>query len=141
MSFAESVARLIVKEAADAIIATDHEGMIRLWNHGAERIFQYSADEAEGRSLDLIIPERLRERHWDGYRRVIESGTSRYGAGEILAVPGLRKDGSRVSLEFTIVPLKDTRGEMLGMAAILRDVTSRYEEMKSLRAKLAAAAQ
>jgi PAS domain S-box-containing protein len=141
MSFAESVARSIVKEAADAIIVTDREGMIRLWNHGAERIFQYRPDEAEGRSLDLIIPERLRERHWDGYRRVIESGTSRYGAGEILAVPGLRKDGSRVSLEFTIVPLKDTRGEMFGMAAILRDVTSRYEEMKSLRAKLAAAAQ
>jgi PAS domain S-box-containing protein len=138
MSFAEFVARSILNDAADAIIATDREGLIRLWNSGAERIFRYRADEAQGRSLDVIIPERLRERHWAGYRRVIETGTSKYGEGEILAVPGIRKDGSRVSLEFTIVPLKDEHGEMQGLAAILRDVTMRYEELKSLKARLAA---
>jgi PAS domain S-box-containing protein len=139
MSFAELVARSILNNASDAIIATDGEGMIRLWNSGAERIFRYRADEAQGRSLDIIIPERLRERHWAGYRHVIETGKSRYGEGDILAVPGVRKDGSIVSLEFTIVPLKDENGKMQGLAAILRDVTIRYEELKSLKARLAAA--
>jgi PAS domain S-box-containing protein len=136
MSFAELVARSILEEASDAIIATDRAGVIRLWNRGAERIFGHRASEAQGRSLDLIIPERLRARHWAGYRQVIETGRSRYAEGDVLAVPGVRKDGSRVSLEFTIVPLKDAHGQLQGLAAILRDVTARFEELKSLRAKL-----
>jgi PAS domain S-box-containing protein len=137
MTFADFVAHSILNDASDAIIAADREGIIRLWNSGAERIFGYRADEAQGRSLDIIIPERLRERHWAGYRQVIENGASRYGKGDILAVPGLRKEGARVSLEFTIVLLKDERERVQGIAAILRDVTSRYDELKSLKTKLA----
>src|SRR5215210_444433 len=100
------VADAILSAAADAVVATDREGIIRVWNPGAERIFGYRADEALGQSLDLIIPERLRARHWDGFHRVMATGASHYGAGDLLSVPGLRKDGQRISLEFTIMPLQ-----------------------------------
>jgi PAS domain S-box-containing protein len=139
MSFSELVVRSVLNSASDALIATDCDGVIRLWNPGAERIFGYSAEEAQGRSLDLIIPEQLRARHWSGYRQAMTTGTSRYGEGEVLRVPGLRKDGSRVSLEFTIAVLKDEGRSLQGLAAILRDVSARYEEVKALKAKLAAA--
>ena len=129
----------IVRAAADAIVYADADGVIRFWNGGAERIFGYAAAEAVGQSLDIIIPERLRARHWEGFRRVMQSGKSRYGAGDLLAVPAQRKDGARLSVEFTIVPLRDDAGRMRGMAAILRDVTRRFNEMKALREQLAAA--
>jgi PAS domain S-box-containing protein len=129
----------IIREAADAIVSADAAGTIRFWNGGAERIFGYAASEAIGQSLDLIIPEKLRGRHWEGFRHVMQTGTSRYGAGELLAVPAQRKDGTRLSVEFTIVPLRDPAGQMRGMAAILRDVTQRFNEMKALREQLAAA--
>lgn len=128
----------IVRNAADAVIYSDDRGVIRFWNRGAERIFGFTAAEATGQTLDIIIPERLRTRHWEGYRSVMESGESRYGAGQVLAVPGLRKDGARISIEFSIVPMKDERGSIRGMAAIMRDVTLRFEEMRALRAQLAA---
>ncbi|HEX2725323.1 MAG TPA: PAS domain S-box protein, partial [Beijerinckiaceae bacterium] len=112
------------------------DGIIRLWNPGAERIFGHSATEALGQSLDLIIPERLRPRHWDGYHQVMATGESRYGHGDLLSVPSLRKDGRRISVEFTIVPLKDEGGRMTGMAAVMRDVTQRFEEIKALRQPL-----
>jgi len=129
----------IVRAAADAIVYADAEGVICFWNDGAERIFGFAAAEAIGQSLDLIIPERLRARHWEGFRRVMQTGKSRYGAGDLLAVPAQRKDGARISVEFTIVPLHDDAGRMLGMAAILRNVTQRFNEMKALRDQLAAA--
>jgi PAS domain S-box-containing protein len=128
----------IVRAAADAIVYADAEGIIRFWNAGAGRIFGYAATEAIGQSLDLIIPEKLRGRHWEGFRHVMQSGKSRYGDGDLLAVPAQRKDGTRISVEFTIVPLHDASGGMLGMAAILRDVTQRFNEMKTLREQLAA---
>lgn len=127
----------LLESPAEAIIFADPEGVIRFWNAGAERVFGFSAAEAVGESLDLIIPERQRARHWEGYRRVMRTGQSRYGAGDLLAVPALRKDGTRISVEFTIVPLTDEQGRMLGMAAVLRDVTDRFQELKALRARLA----
>jgi PAS domain S-box-containing protein len=129
----------IVRAAADAIVYADAEGAIRFWNASAERIFGYTAAEAIGQSLDLIIPEKQRGRHWDGFRQVMQSGKSRYGAGDMLSVPAQCKDGTRLSVEFTIVPLRDASGGMIGMAAILRDVTQRFTEMKALREQLAAA--
>ena len=131
------IAEALLASGADAVVATDRDGIIRHWNPGAERIFGHSAAEAVGQSLDLIIPENLRARHWEGYRHVMQTGQSRYGEGDLLAVPGLRKDGSRVSLEFTVTTIRDEAGEMVGVAAILRDVTARFEEMKALRRKLA----
>jgi PAS domain S-box-containing protein len=131
------VADAILSAAGDAVVATDREGIIRVWNPGAERIFGYHADEALGQSLDIIIPERLRARHWEGFRHVMATGESHYGAGDLLSVPGMGRDGQRISLEFTIVPLKDGQGQMHGLAAVMRDVTSRFEEIRSLKQKLA----
>lgn len=90
-----------------------------------------------GKSLDIIIPESLRKRHWDGYDETMRTGKTRYGAGDVLAVPALRQDGTRISVEFTILPFHDEAGRMVGIAAILRDVTKRFEEMKALRRELA----
>jgi PAS domain S-box-containing protein len=127
----------IVAEAQDAIIYADREGVVRLWNAGAETIFGFSADEALGQSLDIIIPERLRQRHWDGYRTVMATGETRYGPGEMLAVPAMRKDGTRISVEFSIAMLRDDQGALMGIAAILRDVSERFEKDRELRKRLA----
>jgi PAS domain S-box-containing protein len=132
---------MLVQDAPDAIVYADAEGVIRYWNSGAQRIFGFSATEAVGQSLDIIIPENLRARHWEGYRAVMRSGTSRYGAGDLLAVPGVHKDGRRISLEFTIVPVRGADGRLAGIGAILRDVTKRFDEMKELRRRLAAASR
>src|SRR5689334_5296695 len=133
----DDLARLVVDEAPDAIVFSDAEGIIRFWNRGAERLFGFLRDEAVGRSLDIIIPERLRARHWAGYRETMATGQSRYGAGDVLAVPGLRKDGTQVSLEFTVIPVRGAGDRIEGIAAIMRDVTARFEEMKRLRKQLA----
>ena len=135
----DRLGRAVRGAAADAIVAVDRKGVIRFWNPGAERLFGFAAAEALGRSIDIIIPEPQRARHWAGFRRVMDTGESRYGQGDLLAVPGLRKDGTRVSLEFTIVPLRDAAGRIEGMAAVLRDVTRRFEELRALRHELAAA--
>ncbi len=140
MDLTRLVADAILSAAADAVVATDRDGIIRVWNPGAVRIFGHHADEALGQSLDLIIPERLRARHWEGFRHVMATGASHYGESDLLSVPGIRKDGQRISLEFTIVPLKDAQGHMHGIAAVMRDVTSRFEEIRSLQQKLAATA-
>jgi PAS domain S-box-containing protein len=131
------IAQALLASGSDAIVASDRDGIIRHWNKGAERIFGHSAAEAVGQSLDLIIPEQLRARHWAGYHHVMRTGHSRYGEGDLLAVPGMRKDGSRVSLEFTVALIRDEGGQTAGIAAILRDVTARFEEMKTLRKQAA----
>ena len=126
----------IVMEAHDAIIVADREGVIRLWNRGAEIIFGFSPAEALGRSLHIIIPENLRERHDQGYHRVMASGQSKYSQ-ELLAVPALKKDGSRVSVEFTMTLIRDHQGRISGAAAIIRDVSARWEKERALKRRLA----
>jgi PAS domain S-box-containing protein len=133
----DQVAEAVLAARSDAIIAADREGIIRVWNPGAERIFGHTAAEAVSRSLDIIIPERLRQRHWDGYRQTMATGESRYGDGDLLSVPAVGKDGATLSIEFTVVPLKSAAGEMIGIVAVLRDVTRRFDEMRALRKKLA----
>jgi PAS domain S-box-containing protein len=141
MSYLDTLARALLGTNSDALIAADKDGVVRFWNPGAERIFGYTSEDAVGQSLDIIIPERLRKRHWDGYQQVMEGGESRYGHGDILAVPGIRKDGAGISVEFTIVPLTDEAGRLNGVAAIMRDVTRRFEEVRALKRKLADAAK
>ena len=133
MPLTDQLSAALLASKSDAIIVADAKGVIQLWNPGAERIFGYSAAEAVGQSLDLIIPNALRERHWQGYEQVMQTGSSRYGDGDVLAVPGWRKDGKRISLEFTIVPLHGPDGRLQGMGAVLRDVTARFEELRALR--------
>jgi PAS domain S-box-containing protein len=141
MSYLDTLANAVLSTSSDAIVAADKNGVIRFWNPGAERIFGHATGDAVGRSLDIIIPERLRQRHWDGYDHVIKTGETRYGHGDILAVPAIRKDGATISIEFTIVPLKDATNNLTGFAAIMRDVTRRFEETRALKRKLADAAK
>lgn len=129
--------RQILENSQDAIIFADRDGVIRLWNAGAAAIFGYPEEEALGQSLNLIIPENLQARHDEGYRRVMATGVTKY-ASELLAVPGLRKDGARISLEFTVVLVRDKGGALLGTAAIIREVTARWQREQELRRRLAA---
>ena len=128
----------LATDGPDAVVFADREGKIRFWNGSATRIFGYEPAEALGQTLDLIVPEPQRLRHWDGYHRVMAGGASRYGEGEVLAVPAMRKDSKRISIEFTILPVHDDAGAMVGIAAFLRDVTTRFEELRALRRELAA---
>lgn len=127
----------LIEMTADGIIIADRQGYIRSWNTGAERMFGYSAAEAMGKSLDLIIPENLRARHWQGYVRVMATGQTKY-ISDLLSSPGVCKDGTRLSLEFSIVLLRDEHGEIEGCATIMRDVTSRWQREKTWKERLAA---
>jgi PAS domain S-box-containing protein len=128
--------RKIVEEAPVAIIFADKDGIIRLWNAGAQSIFGYPAEEALGKSLDLIIPEKHQKAHWQGYHAVMKSGVTRFGT-QLLKVPALRKDGVRISVEFNIVLVRDGQGPVLGAAAILSDVTERWQQDRQTRQRLA----
>jgi PAS domain S-box-containing protein len=131
----EGLCQRIVEDAQEAIVVADREGVIRLWNTSAEAVFGYSAKEAVGQTLDLIVPERQREAHWAGYQEVMKTGVTRYGR-DLLKVPALRNDGTRISLEFSIILLRDG-SEPVGAAAVIRDVTARFQEEKALKQRLA----
>ena len=128
-----SFATTLVAGMSDALVYADADGAIRVWNRGAVRIFGFTEAEAVGQSLDIIIPANLRERHWRGYRETMRTGQTRYGDGQILSVPAVRKDGVRISVEFTIVLFADINGQMTGIAAIMRDATKTFEELRALR--------
>jgi PAS domain S-box-containing protein len=126
----------LIEASGDAIVIADPEGRIVAWNRAATSMFGYDTDEAIGQTLDLIIPERLRARHWDGYHRTMQTGTTAY-ADRLLAVPGQHRDGTRLSLEFRVTVLTDPGGRPEAIAAILRDVTERWESDRQLRSQLA----
>ena len=128
----------IVVDAPEAIIVADAAGVIRFWNAAAERIFGFAAAETVGQTLDLIVPEAQRVRHWNGYREVMRTGVTRYGT-ELLAVPAVRKDGARISVEFYVVLLRDAAEGVVGIAALLRDVTARWQRERALQQRLRAA--
>ena len=131
-----TLCRRIVETVGDAVIFADRDGIIRLWNRAAEGIFGYTEEEAIGQSLDLIIPERQRELHWKGYGKAMLDGVTKYGS-ETLSVPGVTKDGERISIEFTINLLRGGDGKVLGPVAVVRDVTARWVREKELRQRLA----
>ena len=137
MQITDALARAVLSTKSDALIAADKKGVITFWNPGATRIFGFSEAEAIGQSLDIIIPERLRQRHWDGYDKTMATGESRYGESDLLAVPAVRKDGAALSIEFTIMMLHDDGGGIIDIAALLRDVTRRFEEGRALKRQLA----
>lgn len=126
---------LLIQAAGDAIIGADSEGKIILWNPAAQRIFGFAAHEALGQTLDLIIPERFRARHWDGYRQVMRTGQTKYGA-EVLRVPASHKDGRPLSIAFTVALLPGADGPTGAIAAIVRDETSRWKEDRAMRQRL-----
>jgi PAS domain S-box-containing protein len=125
----------LVRSAGDAVVVANGEGSIVFWNGAAERIFGFNEAEALGRSLDLIIPQRLRPRHWDGYRSVMATGESRYGS-EVLRVPAVHKDGRALSIAFTVTLLGSPGEAPHAIAAIMRDETSRWQEERDLRRRL-----
>jgi PAS domain S-box-containing protein len=135
-----SLAERIVQDAPDAIIVADSSGKITLWNPGAERLFGYSAAEALSQTLDLIIPEAQRRRHWDGYHQVMQTGVTKYGT-QVLRVPAIRKDGSRFSIAFTVGLLKNAEGRLEGIFAVIRDDTERFQTERELRKRVAALEQ
>ena len=122
----------VVRAAADAIVLAGPDGKIELWNPAAERLFGFTEAEAAGQSLDLIIPEKYRERHWDGFHQVMRTGKTDYG-DQVLRVPALRKDGSRCSIAFTVGLLKKTDGQVEGILAVMRDDTEAFNTQKALR--------
>jgi PAS domain S-box-containing protein len=126
----------LIQAAGDAIVAAGTDGSILLWNPAAERIFGYTEAEALGHSLDLIIPERLRGRHWEGYRQVMRTGRTRYGT-EVLRVPAVHRDGRRLSIAFSVALLYSPTREVQAIAAIIRDETNRWKEERELRQRLA----
>jgi len=127
----------LVEGIGDAVIVADRGGAIRLWNPAAERIFGFTESEALGQSLDLIIPERQRERHWDGYHRTMQTGQTRY-ATDVLRVPAIDKERRRLSIAFTVALLYSAEDEVTGIAAVVRDETTRFNEERSLRKRLEA---
>jgi PAS domain S-box-containing protein len=129
------LAEAVVRESSEAIVVTDPDGAIRLWNGGAARMFGYSAAEAAGQSLDLIIPEKLRDRHWKGYRHTMSTGITKYG-DTLLSVPATHKDGRRLSIEFSVALLRDAADEIVGISAIMREVSERRQAERELRTKL-----
>ena len=132
----DNLADTLLRDMPDALIVSDADNRIQFWNSGAERIFGFNAAEAIGQSLDIIIPDTLRARHGRGYRETMQTGVTRYGAGDLLAVPAFRKDGTRISIQFSILPLSDRHGKMTGVAAILRDVTAEFNRTRELEAAL-----
>jgi PAS domain S-box-containing protein len=125
----------ILAVTGDAVLFGDREGKVRYWNAGAESMFGWTAAEATGQSMDIIIPERLRGRHWEGYHRVMATGVTKYGK-DLLAVPAVRKDGSSLSIEFTIQMIRADDGTLLGPAAIIRDVTVRWQRERETQKRL-----
>jgi PAS domain S-box len=125
----------LVAVSGDAIVVSDGEGSITYWNRAAERIFGFPASEAIGSSLDIIIPERQRKRHWDGYAETMRTGETRYGES-LLRVPALHKDGHTLSISFTVALLRSAEGTPTDIVAVIRDETERWAEEKALRQRI-----
>ena len=136
----EAFFRDVLEQMPEAVVFSDRDGVVRFWNRGAEAIFGWPANEAIGSTLDMIIPDRWRARHWEGYRSVTETGVTAYG-DRLLAVPAQRKDGTRISIEFSIALLRDGDGRVQGAVAVVRDVSARRQDEQAVRKRLAALEQ
>jgi PAS domain S-box-containing protein len=126
----------LVEVIGDAVVVADTSGAINLWNPAAERLFGFTQAEALGNSLDLIIPERLRERHWAGYRKTMATREARY-SHDVLRVPAVHKDGRALSIAFKVGLLYGAQHEVTGIVAVIRDETTRYAEERNLRKRIA----
>jgi PAS domain S-box-containing protein len=126
----------LVRGMGDAVVVSDAQGAIVVWNAAATRLFGFSEEEALGQPLDLIIPDRLRGRHNEGYAKTVETGITRYGTS-LLKVPALHKDGRQLSIAFTVALLTGAQGEVQGVAAVIRDDTARFNEDRAMRRRIA----
>ncbi len=128
----------LVAAVGDAVIAANAKGEIVLWNPGAERLFGHTEAEALGQSLDIITPERLRQRHWHGYEHSMATGTTKYG-NDLLRVPAIKKDGSAISIAFTVAMLFGTDQKVSAIVALIRDDTQRFNDERALKKRVAEA--
>lgn len=129
--------RLLVEQTADAVIFADREGRIRIWNAAAEALFGFSHMEAIGQSLDLIIPERLRAAHWEGFLRAVASGRTRLG-GRAVITRSTTAAGATIYVEMSFALVSDVRGDVLGSVAVARDATQRREDERQLQQRIRA---
>jgi len=125
----------LLRAIGDGVVVSDAAGSIIFWNAAAERIFGFTEEEALGKSLDLIIPERQRQRHWDGYHKTMQTGETRYG-NDLLRVPALHKEGRPLSIAFTVAMLYTPERKVSAIVAIVRDETERWTEERNLRRRL-----
>jgi PAS domain S-box-containing protein len=125
------LATRILAGSPDAILICDRMGIVRYWNPGAERIFGFRSAEMVGASMDLMIPSRLRARHWAAWGSAMKAGVTNYDSGQLLAVPALHKDGRQISIEFSIQLLTDPSGQVEWVVAVIRDVTERFNREKA----------
>lgn len=126
------LAQTLIEQSPDAIVFADRTGIIRVWNPAAERIFGFSENDALGKSLDIIIPERLREAHWLGFHRAITERTTKY-AGQTLPTKSMRSDGTQIYVELSFAIILDAKGDVLGALAHARDITERFKKERSDR--------
>lgn len=126
----------LVEHLADAVIFADRDGLIQLWNPGAQAVFGYSSDEVLGRRLDVIVPERLRAGHWAAFDAAIETGKMKHGR-ESMTTRSMHKDGSDLYLDLSFALVKGTNGRVLGAVAVARDITKRFRAEKESRRRLA----
>lgn len=129
--------KTLVTQMGEAVIISDRDENILFWNASAERIFGFTPDEALGKTLSIITPERFRERHSKGYFHTIQTGQTKYGH-TLLRVPAVHKDGRSISIAFSVSMLFDEQKQAIAIAAIIRDETERFQEERQLKAKLAA---
>jgi PAS domain S-box-containing protein len=137
---AANLCERIIAQMPEAVILADRDGRIRLWNRGAEVMFSHSSADVIGKSLDIIIPEHLRQRHWEGYHRAIAEGHTRLG-DRALPTKALRKDGTTIYVELSFAIVLDDTGSAIGALAVGRNITERYRQDKTLRQRLAALEQ
>ena len=129
--------KALVSQLGEAVIISDRDENILFWNASAERIFGFTPDEALGKTLSIITPERFRERHSKGYFHTIQTGQTKYGH-TLLRVPAVHKDGRSISIAFSVSMLFDEQKQAIAIAAIIRDETERFQEERQLKARLAA---
>jgi PAS domain S-box-containing protein len=127
----------IVEQAPDAIVFADREGLIRVWNRGAEHLFGYATEEVIGRTLDVIIPERLRLAHWHGFTAALESGRTKY-EGRALTTRSMHKNGRKLYVDLSFALIRDATGSVAGALAIGRDSTPHRDAQNALRDRIAA---
>jgi PAS domain S-box-containing protein len=128
--------KTLVSHIGEAVIISDREENILFWNASAQRIFGYSEDEALGKTLSIITPERFRERHSKGYFHTMETGKTKYG-NTLLRVPAIHKDGRSISIAFSVTMIFNDQDQPVAIAAIIRDETERFQEERKLKEKLA----
>lgn len=121
----KKVLEKFIEESPDVILAADRKGFIVYWNKSAEEIFGFEKKEAEGSSLDIIIPEKLQQRHWEGFNKVMETGKSKYSKKDMLSVPAMTKSGEKIFIEFTITMVKDSSGDIEYCFAVIREKTKK----------------